>query len=126
MASNKKKRSYLENIIDTIRNEPAKHYFPELIITNDDKYGPWLSNFNRIFFVSIDLIQKHQELFWKARLIDHAKDVLKEKISRFFTRLAFEECIFFSNNENKHYIELMRKGLKDKILEARRSCGFHS
>ena len=116
----KKKR--INKIIDMIRDEPAKHYFPELVLMNNDILGPWELAFKMIFFVPIDLIKNNKEIFWKARLISPGLEVLKEKISRFFTRLAFEECLFFSKAENESYIELKKRDKKE-IMEIRRKCG---
>ncbi len=76
-----------------------------------------------IFFVPIDLIKNNKEIFWKARLISPGLEVLKEKISRFFTRLAFEECLFFSKKENEYYIEFKNKK-KEEIMKIRRECGY--
>ena len=121
--SNTKKKNYIEKIIDTLRNEPAKHYFPILDLNNDEKLGPWELDFRTIFFVSIDLIKNNKEIFWRARLINPGVEVLKEKISRFFTRLAFEECIFFSNIENEYYIKLKKRD-REKTMKIRRECGF--
>ena len=77
-----------------------------------------------IFFVPTDLIKNNKEIFWKARLINPGLEVLKEKISRFFTRLAFEECLFFSKSENEYYIEYKNKK-KEEIMKIRRECGIN-
>lgn len=120
--SKTKKEKYINNIIDTIRNEPAKHYFPKLKLNDKEIFGPWELNFKMIFFIPIDLVTDNKEIFWKARLISPGLEVLKDKISRFFTRLAFEECLFFSKAENESYIELKKRN-KEEIMEIRRKCG---
>jgi len=123
LSSNKKKVNYIDKIIDTIRCETNKHYFPELILSDDEEYGPWELNFQTIFFVPTELVKNNKNIFWKARLISPGVEVLKEKISRFFTRLAFDECLFFSNIENEYYISLKNRN-KEEILKIRRECGF--
>ena len=45
--------------------------------------------------------------FFVARLKQPLNDVLKEKISRFFTRLAFEDIYFYENDE---ILYLVKKG----------------
>ncbi|MHA1650943.1 MAG: hypothetical protein ACTSYB_12175 [Candidatus Helarchaeota archaeon] len=121
--SNKKKKKYIDKILDAIRNKPRTHYFPELTINEHERYGPWSLDFSTIFFVPMDLIKDNIDLFWKARLINPAKEVLKEKISRFFTRLAFEECIFFSSDEITYYIKYRNRD-KEKIMRIRSDLGF--
>ena len=69
------------------------------MFNNNEILGPWELDFKMIFFVPPDLIKKNKDLFWKARLKNPGLEVLKGKISRYFTRLAFEECLFFSKNE---------------------------
>jgi len=122
ITSNKKKEKHIDKIIDIIRNEPAKHYFPELRLTNNEILGPWELNFRMIFFVPVDLIKNNKEIFWRARLKSPGLEVLKEKISRYFTRLAFEECLFFSKNENDYYIGYKRRN-EQEIMKIRRECG---
>ncbi|KKK87535.1 hypothetical protein LCGC14_2752260 [marine sediment metagenome] len=62
-------------------------------------------------------------LFWKARLKNPGLEVLKGKISRYFTRLAFEECLFFSKNENEYYIDYKGRN-KEEIIKIRREFGY--
>ncbi len=125
LPSIKKKRSHIQNIIDTIRNEPATHYLPQLYIDNYRILGPWKLNFKKIFFVRLELLKNNKDLFWKARLKSPGLEVLKDKISRFFTRLAFEECLYFSHNENEFYIDDRRKGKREEIMKTRRECGYN-
>ena len=94
-----------------------------MILSDDEEYGPWELNFQTIFFVPTELVKNNKNIFWKARLISPGVEVLKEKISRFFTRLAFDECLFFSNIENEYYISLKNRN-KEEILKIRRECGF--
>jgi len=123
LTTKNKRETHINKIIDMIRDEPAKHYFPELVLINNDILGPWELDFKMIFFIPLDLIKNNKEIFWKARLINPGLEVLKEKISRFFTRLAFEECLFFSKAENESYIELKKRDKKE-IIEIRRKCGI--
>ena len=50
-------------------------------------------------------------------------EVLKEKIRHFFTRLAFDECIFLSDSETDRYI-IVEKRDRDDIMKVRKSCGI--
>lgn len=84
-------------------------------------YGPWELDFNNIFFISTELVKKNIDLFWKARLKSPAVEVLKEKIRHYFTRLAFDECIFLTDIENDFYIEYKDKD-KEEIDKIRSSC----
>ena len=123
LTSKKQRKSHINKIIDMIRNKPANHYFPKLVLGNNEDLGPWELDFKTIFVVPIELIKNNKEIFWKARLISPGLDVLKEKISRYLTRLAYEECIFFSKNESEYYIEF-KKRKKEEIMKIRRECGF--
>jgi len=124
LESEKQRKKHINEIIKIIRREPAKLYFPELKLNNNEILGPWELDFKMIFFVPTDLIKNNKEIFWKARLINPGLEVLKEKISRFFTRLAFEECLFFSKSENEYYIEYKNKK-KEEIMKIRRECGIN-
>lgn len=123
LTSNTQKKNRINNIIKMLRDEPAKHFFPEFVSINDEIFGPWELDFKMIFFVPIDLIKNNKEIFWKVRLISPGVEVLKEKISHYFTRLAFEECLFFSKNENEYYIDFKNRK-KEEIMKIRRECGF--
>ncbi|OLS12558.1 MAG: hypothetical protein RBG13Loki_3807 [Promethearchaeota archaeon CR_4] len=122
--SNKLKEKHIEKIIDTVRNHPRFHYFPEMVFTSGEGYGPWNMDFKTVFPVPTELITQNIDMFWKARILSEGLDVLKEKISRFFTRLAFEECIFLANNECECYIKTKRKGLEEEIRKVRKALGF--
>jgi len=124
LTSKTRKEKYIDNIIDTIRNEPAKHYFPKLKLNDKEIFGPWELNFKMIFFIPIDLITSNKDIFWKARLISPGLEILKEKISRYFTRLAFEECLFFTKIENEYYIELKKRN-PEEINKIRKECGIN-
>ena len=124
LTTNRQKKSHINNIIDMIRNVPAKHYIPELILGNNEILGPWELDFKTIFFVPVDLIKNNKEIFWRGGLKSPGLEVLKEKISRFFTRLAFEECLFFSKNENEYYIEFKERN-KEEIMKIRREYEFN-
>ncbi|MHA1168500.1 MAG: hypothetical protein ACTSRU_11805 [Candidatus Hodarchaeales archaeon] len=58
-------------------------------------------NFENIFQVPYDIINSNISVFFVARLKSPARKVLCDKISRFFTRLAFEEIIFLTDEEIK-------------------------
>ena len=116
-------KTYIKNVLKLLRYEtPSKLYLPKLCIEDGKEYGPWKSDFRNIFFVPVKLIEKNLNLFWKARLKIPAVEVLKEKIRHFFTRLAFEESIFFTDSETEEYI-ICEKRDRDEVLKVRRSCG---
>jgi len=86
--------------INIIRQETRFHFFPA------DKSIPVLEklnllNFENIFQVPYDIINSNISVFFVARLKSPARKVLCDKISRFFTRLAFEEIIFLTDEEIK-------------------------
>ena len=62
LPSKNKREKHIDKIIYTIRNEPAKHYFPELVLNNNDILGPWELDFKIIFFVLVR-IPAHQYQF---------------------------------------------------------------
>jgi len=116
-----RKKSHIDSLLRLVRYKwPSKHYFPELFV-DETIYGPWELDFNNIFFISTELVKKNIDLFWKARLKSPAVEVLKEKIRHYFTRLAFDECIFLTDIENDFYIEYKDKD-KEEIDKIRSSC----
>lgn len=118
-----KSKTYIKSILKLLRYEaPSSLYLPKLYADDGKNYGPWKSDFRNIFFVPAKLIENNLNLFWKARLKNPAVEVLKEKIRHFFTRLAFEECIFFSDSETDKYI-INENRDRDKVMKVRRSCG---
>lgn len=117
-----RQETYIKDILRVLRRQPRKHYLPKLF-KNGEIYGPWYVIFHTIFFVPVELVTNNINLFWKARLKEPLRDVLKEKISRFFTRLAFEECLFFSNKEIPYYIEVEGR-VKEEIMKIRKKCGI--
>lgn len=97
-----KKKSYINKIHNSLRhNKPQSHYFPEIDFSADDKYEnhEWELNFKTIFSIPINTIKNNLDIFWKARILSEALVVLKDKISHFFTRLAFDDTIFHSKEE---------------------------
>ncbi len=122
--SNKKSKVFIKNMLKLLRYEkPSDLYLPKLFLRDEKGYGPWRLDFRNIFFVPVNLIQDNLDLFWRARLKTPAVEVLKEKIRHFFTRLAFDECIFFSDSETDKYI-IFEKRDRDEIMKVRRSCGI--
>lgn len=111
----KKENKITKYIQDIIRNDTRRHYFPNpdngRSITKED--GPYFTNFNEIFILPSDLILKNLDIFWKARLSMEARVVLCEKIQKYFTRLAFDDVIFFTMEEIKLYIKYNKVNPED-------------
>lgn len=116
-----KKEKYFEDLFDHLRFKyPSLHFFPKLTI-DKKTLGPFVLDFKNIFFAPLELIKSNLDLFWKARLISPAVVLLKEKIKFFFTRLAFDECIFLSDDETELYIYTFGRD-KNEIMKVRNSC----
>jgi len=64
-------------------------------------------DFRKIFTIPYNVLMNNYDDFFVARLKQPLNDVLKEKISRFFTRLAFEDIYFYENDE---ILYLVKKG----------------
>ncbi|MEX2757179.1 MAG: hypothetical protein Q6365_017520 [Candidatus Sigynarchaeota archaeon] len=60
---------------------------------------PRIIDFKSLFMVPYDSLKKNLKTFFVARLIPDARVVLQEKITRFFTRLAYDESIFLTDAE---------------------------
>lgn len=107
--SKNKQKSHIKAIQELLRyKQPSMLYLPELIIESET-YGPFEVDFNSIFLVQAKLITRNLDLFWKARIINPTQDLLKERIQHFFTRLAFEECLYFSDSEKEIYLDMNKK-----------------
>ncbi|MHA1791030.1 MAG: hypothetical protein ACTSVI_00205 [Promethearchaeota archaeon] len=101
LSSNVKKR--IKTIRKIIRDDTRYHYFPsDSEITFFKK--PKMLSFKSLFFIPFDFFQGNIQDYFVARLKDHALKVLKEKISRFFTRLAYEDVMFLSGDEISTYL----------------------
>ncbi len=109
----------IKGIKSIIRDDTRAHYFPP-----SDKIElfkePKLLDFKSLFLLPYDFFEKSLEKYFVARLKDEAQKVLCEKISRFFTRFAFEDIIFFNNNEITFYLDSISdedKKIAKQILE---------
>ena len=61
-------------------------------------------DFKSLFFIPFEFFQDNIQNFFVGRLKSNALKVLIEKISRFFTRLAYEDVMFLSGDERSHYL----------------------
>ena len=94
----------LNQIRKILHDETRFHYFPASK-TIDFLNIPKILDFTSLFLVPYEFLHNNLDLFFAARLINDARQVLCEKISRFFTRLAFEDVMFFNDNEILEYIK---------------------
>ena len=92
----------VKQIRKIIRDETRTYYLP---ISKDIFEIPHIVDFRRIFTVPAELILQDLDSFFVARLKKPATIILKEKICRFFTRLAFDDVIFFADHELEAYIK---------------------
>ncbi len=110
-------RKRAKQINKIIRNETRTHYLPGSNHIDKLKH-PHLIDFKEIFVVASDMIINNLDLFFIARLKLPAVKILQDKISRFFTRLAYDEEIFYTDeelisriNDNKFSINDVNKAL---------------
>ena len=81
-----------------LRNDTRLHYLP-MCKKIEDLKEPKIIDLKSLFLVPYNLLVKKIDFFFVARLIPEARVVLQEKITRFFTRLAYDEPIFLSDKE---------------------------
>lgn len=117
--SKNKRLDCAKKIWKTLRESPKKHYFPPF----DETQGPWECSFLTIFTVPLSLVINNLETFWLARLREEGRAVLKDKIATFFTRLAYEECIFYNIDELEYYI-LAKDRVRNNIHETYKRLGY--
>ena len=94
----------IKGIKSIIRDDTRMHYFPpsdEIELFKEPK----LLDFKSLFLIPYEFFQGNLEKYFVTRLNTVAQKVLCEKISRFFTRFAFEDLIFLTSNEIKFYID---------------------
>ncbi|HEY0087717.1 MAG TPA: hypothetical protein VGB37_02670 [Candidatus Lokiarchaeia archaeon] len=106
-----KKDKFTDNVIKRINqidkilyDETRNHYFPsdssiEILKT------PKILDLFTFFLVPYEFLKDNIKNFFVARLNPGARVVLCEKISRFFTRLAFERAMYYSDLELKEYLK---------------------
>lgn len=90
-----KKYHQIQNILKT---ETRQHYLPKDIRVDELKQVK-IIDFTSLFFIPFNFIYENIKRLFVARIIDDAHNVLKEKISRFFTRLEYDEPIFLDDDE---------------------------
>jgi len=98
----------IKQIKKIINDETRFHYFPpdsSISIFGDPK----ILDFKSLFLIPYDFLKANLKNFFVARLIPDARIVLCEKISKFFTRLAFENAMYFTNEEIEEYLKDMSK-----------------
>jgi len=94
----------IKGIKSIIRDDTRMHYFPpsdEIELLKEPK----LLDFKNLFLIPYEFFQGNLEKYFVARLKNEAQKVLCEKISRFFTRFAFEDIIFLTNSEITSYLD---------------------
>ncbi len=115
--SNLEKR--IKGIKSIIRDDTRIHYFPpsdEIELFKEPK----LLDFKNLFLIPYEFFTGSLEKYFVARLKNEAQKVLCEKISRFFTRFAFEDIIFLIKDEINFFLDSLSKEDKEiakKTLE---------
>ena len=116
-------KSRLNQIKKILHDETRNHYFPsssKIKILNTPK----ILDFFTLFLVPYEFLVDNIKNFFVARLIPEARVVLCEKISRFFTRLAFERAMYYSDIELEEYLKKVtseeKKQIKDLFLRINR------
>ncbi len=99
-----------------VRDETRFHYLPPWD-PKENEIMPWIVDFLTIFLVPIGLIKNNINQYYVTRLNPDIKLIFKDKISRFFTRLPFEDLIFLNPKERLEYKK--DKNLSDEEFKAR-------
>ena len=107
--SNTKKGVHIKHVKKVVRDQTRYHFFPQNKLFRDHSYK---CDFRELFFVPYNHVIKHLELYLHARLITEAVTVLQDKIANFFTRLAFEDTMFFPDDVVKHLLN--KKGISER------------
>lgn len=113
----------IKRIKAIVRDDTRIHYFPKFDEIELFK-KPKLLYFKSLFLIPYEFFQGILRNYFVARLKSEAQKVLSEKISRFFTRYAFEDVIFLSNIEVAHYLDSLSdidKKIAKKTLEKLRN-----
>lgn len=114
----------IKGIKRIVRDETRIHYFPKS--DEIDLFRkPKLLDFKSLFLIPYEFFHGILENYFVARLKNEAQKVLCEKISRFFTRYAFEDVIFLSNSEVAYYLDSISdidKKIAKKTLEKLRNA----
>ena len=107
-----KPKGRMNQITKILHTETRFHYFPidnSIEILKTQK----VLDFMTLFIIPYDFLHDNIKNFFVARLISDAQQVLREKISRFFTRLAFDDIMFLTNDEIGKYIEKYKLNLDE-------------
>ncbi len=102
-----KLKGRLKQIRKILHDETRTHYFPANN-SIDILRLPKILDFKILYSVPYQFLHDNLDLFFVARLNNDALNVLREKISRFFTRLAFEDIMFLNNEEVRKYAEIYK------------------
>ncbi|MBD3189084.1 MAG: hypothetical protein GF308_00485 [Candidatus Heimdallarchaeota archaeon] len=121
-----KAKKRVKQIKKIIRDQTRAHFLP--VDAKIDFFNqPKIIDFSSMFLIPFDFLKQSVKELFVARLIPEARKVFAEKINKFFTRLAFEDIMFFSEEEiisciendeitkeeaNRILISLKRKPLK--------------
>jgi len=99
--NNIKKR--VKGIRNIIRDETRFYYFPPMEQIEFFK-KPKLLDFKSLFLIPYEFFQNNIQYFYVCRLKEPALKVLIDKITRFFSRLAFEDIMFLNGDEIKFHL----------------------
>jgi Txe/YoeB family toxin of Txe-Axe toxin-antitoxin module len=94
----------INQIKKIIYDETRNHYFPSDSSIKILK-TPKILDFSTFFLVPYEFLKDNIKNYFVARLNPEARVVLGEKISRFFTRLAFERAIYYNDLELREYLK---------------------
>ena len=96
-----------------LRQEHRFHYLPPDSTIHELK-EPHFVNMTNIFSLPYELLIKNIDNYFVARLNEPAQYLLKEKIIHFFTRPAFDDILYLTDNEIKAILD-NEKNSKIKI-----------
>lgn len=113
-----------KSITKVLRDETRRHYFPSLPegITLNEGKGPYYLDLKTLFLLPAEMIIDNMDIYWKARMIEPARKVLCEKIQRYFTRLPFDDILFFTNTEIITWLE-QKEVTKEEVIKVLKSVG---
>ncbi len=85
-------------IVQILRQNTRYHYFPP-IPSSQDMAKPMLLHLTRTFQVPFEFIMTNLDKLFVARIRDEAREVLKNKIAGYFSRIAFDDVMYLSDEE---------------------------
>jgi hypothetical protein len=105
------KDKFSDNVIKRINqikkilyDETKNHYFP-FNLSIEILKTPKILDFSSFFLIPYEFLKDNIKNYFVARLNPEARIVFCEKISRFFTRLAFERAIYYNDLELREYLK---------------------